>query len=252
MKSIIYAPFLLGSITNAIPAPVSQDPSVRILPGSWRWDLVEWNGPGCPDEGSNATYITRPGFGSNTVDGSEIYYWHFAYPHLKASIGHAGDSDDTASTWCETTLKYTELQPLSLTETDDKYRLRLHKNGTEVIAMYTLDEGVTADWKFTYYYENAPKVCTSCAVVDKISAKGPLKTGSEIAQDLNLQSPAGPGPFPAEECGTSTFKYRIDLALSSTKAGAKGKVSSLEVTESGKPALYGVQPGVSYDFEKCD
>lgn len=69
------------------------------------------------------------------VDGSEIYHWFIAYPHLRVETGK------TESIWCETELEYVELKSsgqgpdATLTPSSD-YRLRLHKDGTQV----TLDD----------------------------------------------------------------------------------------------------------------
>lgn len=89
------------------------------------------------------------------MDGSEIYYWYIAYPHLRASVG---PGTPTATTWCETTLTYTELDQSGKAVVDPQYRLRLHKNGTAMLAKYDLDDGVRADWKFTYYPTDGDQV----------------------------------------------------------------------------------------------
>lgn len=131
------------------PNPSAGDNPVRILPFSWLFNITALSGPGCPDFGQTTPpYVTRPTFGSNTVDGSEIYYWHFAYPHFRASVGP--DNTET-SIWCETTLSYVELDRSGEVAAEPGYRLKLHKNGTAVLASYDLDEGVEATWKVTYY-----------------------------------------------------------------------------------------------------
>lgn len=67
--------------------------------------------------------------------------------------------------WCETTLKYSEYgnSPESKKETAD-YNLRLHKNGTQVMAAYDIWKGTDATWKFTYYPEDDDEVSmVTCA-----------------------------------------------------------------------------------------
>jgi len=75
-------------------------------------------------------------------------------------MASVGPGVERNSSWCELTLSYTESnvpydsgKPLD-TKTSD-YRLKMHKNGTEVLATYLpLEAGATADWKFTYYPED--------------------------------------------------------------------------------------------------
>jgi hypothetical protein len=47
-------------------------------------------------------------------------------------------------------LQYNEYKDLEGKEESDEYRLRVHKNGTRVIATYELDEGVSAKFRFEY------------------------------------------------------------------------------------------------------
>lgn len=140
---------LLAFTGATFALPTASDPPLRILPNFWNYNLTSFRGPGCPTK-SDGPYETRTTFGANTVDGSEIYYWYVAYPYMRASV----DADNKeASVWCETTLKYTELDSTG-TKPQADYRLRLHKNGTSMIADTNLEEGVTAKWTFTYYIED--------------------------------------------------------------------------------------------------
>ncbi|GAB1311375.1 Ubiquitin 3 binding protein But2 C-terminal domain-containing protein [Madurella fahalii] len=229
----------LVGMTYGLPNPSATDDPVRILPFSWRFDITALSGPGCPDFGQTVPpYVTRPTFGSNTVDGSEIYYWHFAYPHIRASVG----PDTTeASTWCETTLSYAELDRSGAVVAEPEYRLKLHKNGTAVIASYDLEEGVEAKWKVTYYTDGESEI------VDTLTIAGPRDAGSyhDISPTEKLVQWVQP------KCGTATIKYRTELTVSAKKEGARGTVSSEEVQYEGKTEYYGVQQGVSYDWEKC-
>jgi hypothetical protein len=144
---------ILGSLglIAALPAP----DVVRILPTNWQYKITSLRGPGCPDFGKDpeVAYTTRLTFGQNTVDGSEIYYWFVAYPHLRVDLN--GDEHS----WCETELSYEEFSDLDGKVVSDDYRLRLHKNGTRVIATYDLEKGVKATFKFEYDEGHGNVVC---------------------------------------------------------------------------------------------
>jgi hypothetical protein len=155
----------MGTALALPSSPITSADPVRILPCSWNFTISALKGPGCPDFADvSQTFTTRPTFGMNTVDGSEIYYWHFAYPYIHLSVGA---EKPEASTWCETTLAYTEQQDCGPDPAvDPAYRLKLHKNGTRMLALYELDEGVEAKWKFTYATDGDDTVSLfGCAVV---------------------------------------------------------------------------------------
>lgn len=154
MKSLIPLTLTLLSTATALPA----DNPLRILPQMWKYEIISLRGPGCPAIDPSETYQNRPTFGQNTVDGSEIYYWFFAFPYLRASVG--GDVAK-ASTWCETTLKYTELNSNQGLEESADFRLRLHKNGTGMVAKYDLEPGTEARWGFTYFPPGEEEVSAS-------------------------------------------------------------------------------------------
>lgn len=148
MKYTTTALALAGLTTTLLALPSPSPSPLRILPPNWSFTITSLLGPGCPDLGKNGTVsrTTRPTFGSNTVDGSEIYYWFIAYPWLRVNL-----ATGPRHTWCETTLAYTEYADVEKKERGEAYRLRLHKNGTRGIATYQLDEGVKAYWDFAYY-----------------------------------------------------------------------------------------------------
>ena len=152
MGSLAVVLAALVATAAGLPSPqtAASEPGLRILPRFWGFNITSLTGPGCPNSGADVPFSTRPTYGSNTVDGSEIYYWHFAYPSLHAAVG-PGAAAAEASTWCETTLSYNELDTLGAPLAKPEYRLKLHKNGTAMQATYELDEGVVAKWKFTYY-----------------------------------------------------------------------------------------------------
>ncbi|KAK4237590.1 hypothetical protein C8A03DRAFT_44564 [Achaetomium macrosporum] len=233
---------LLGT-AFARPSPADSGDPIRILPYSWQYEITALEGPGCPDFNSMEAYSTRPTFGSNTVDGSEIYYWHFAYPHIHLTVD--GDNTPEASIWCETTLKYVELTKTGAPPEVPGYRLRLHKNGTSMIADYGLDEGVEATWTFTYDTDGKGKI------TDTITVSGPRAPGTYT--DISPSaSPAGKTvQYPLPECGVGTIKYRTELTVKATKKGAKGTVASEGVERDGRAQFYGIQQGVSYDWERC-
>ena len=144
MKSYFALAAITG-LTIAHPAPQTADP-IRILPRGWEFSLASYSGPGCPKpDGKDRE--TRLTYGTNTMDGSEIYHWFVAYPAIKAVV----DEDvDEAHSWCETTINYQEYKDYKGKEVAKDYRFRLHKNATRVISTYDLEEGVSAEWKFTY------------------------------------------------------------------------------------------------------
>ncbi|KAH6857150.1 hypothetical protein B0I37DRAFT_300601 [Chaetomium sp. MPI-CAGE-AT-0009] len=237
-------PLLAAVMGTAVarPSPVAADDPVRILPYNWKFEIAALEGPGCPDFGqTEPPRVTRPTFGSNTVDGSEIYYWHFAYPHIRLNV----DAETPeASIWCETTLKYTELEEGGGLNpaVDPDYRLKLHKNGTLMLANYELEEGVKAKWTFTYDTDGEDKI------VDTLAITGPREAGS-------YRDYSAPGAelvqWPLPACGSGTIKYRTELTLSAAKEGAKGTVTSEHSEYEGETQFYGIQQGVSYDWEKC-
>ncbi|RDL37293.1 uncharacterized protein BP5553_04726 [Venustampulla echinocandica] len=251
MKGLFATVFCLFSAAAAIPAttPLEQtheaDP-VRILPYRWQWEMLKFHGPGCPDFGSNASYATRPTYGQNTMDGSEIYLWYFAYPGIKAKIGPGVDESETY-TWCHTELKYTENDNTYNQEPTANYRLRAHKNGTSIMANYQLDKGVTAEWKFTYYPEDADEV------VDEIVIHGPLNNRN--SSTLSWFTENSPKPYPKwnlPSCGGGTIRYKTELTITSKTSEGKGTVNSdITDAQSGGTREYGVQQGVSYDWEHC-
>jgi hypothetical protein len=84
-------------------------------------------------------------------------------------------------------------------------------------------------------------------IVDKLTIAGP-RTGS--SRDISPVSKVVQWALP--KCGTGTIKYRTELTVRATKKGAQGTVSSEQVQYEGKTEFYGVQQGVSYDWEKCE
>jgi hypothetical protein len=142
MKHTTTALTLLG-----LAIPALSDGPIRTLPPNWAFEIAALRGPGCPDQGKDGTLTrnTRLTFGSNTVDGSEIYYWFIAYPWLRVDLAKGQDH-----TWCQATIKYTEYKDLERKDEGEDYKLRLHKNGTKGIMTYDLEEGVKAYWDFAY------------------------------------------------------------------------------------------------------
>lgn len=151
MKSAITIVFGLIGLVTALPAPDVE----RVLPLNWQYKITSLRGPGCPDFGKDdgISRATRLTFGQNTMDGSEIYYWFIAFPHLRVAL------NDIDHSWCETELSYEEFSDLGQKTKTDDYRLRLHKNGTRVIATYDLEKGVKATFKFAYDAGRDDTVC---------------------------------------------------------------------------------------------
>ncbi|PVI05007.1 hypothetical protein DM02DRAFT_517539 [Periconia macrospinosa] len=246
MKSYIALAAISG-LASALPAaaPQESDPIVRTLPPLWTFSLASYNGPGCPKpDGKDRE--TRLTYGQNTMDGSEIYHWFVAYPKIKAKVG--GDVDE-AHSWCETTIAYKEFKDAYGKEPGSDYTFRLHKNDTRIISTYDLEEGVTAEWKFTYSI-NEKEACVS-SIVDELAIDGPFtklpyqwETGTELSESTK--------PVPAAKCGATTFSFRTDLYLKANKEGAKGVVQGEpSKTADGTEVNYGIQQGFSYDWQKC-
>jgi hypothetical protein len=253
---------LLGSLSliTALPAP---DVS-RFLPTNWQYKISSLHGPGCPDFGIDpeAAYTTRLTFGQNTMDGSEIYYWFIAYPHLRV------DLDGAAHSWCETELSYQEFSDLEGKVESEDYRLRLHKNGTRVIATYDLEKGVKATFKAEY--SNGRDTVVRLVVslfslvvaflylantnlfqaTDTVTWTGPLASGQYQKEDSSPVS-ADDVIYKLPKCGAGKIKFRTDLYIEG-KSGLKGYVQSEHRKDAaGVEQYYGVQQGFSYDWEKC-
>lgn len=258
MKSYLAPTLGLISLTAAaaIPSP-DAEPIVRILPTNWNFNITSLRGPGCPDF-SNADpkkYNTRLTYGMNTMDGSEIYYWHAAYPYLRASLA------DQAHSWCETELSYTEYADLERTKKGEFYRMRLHKNGTRVLGTYDLEEGVKATYEVTYEAGRGREVCnTECTyyhhsnnftqITDEITIIGPYNSG-RYGQADNSPVPKKPEIYKLPKCGSGSVKFRVDLYVEGKK-GKKGVAASEKITTTdGSEQYYGTQIGWSYDWEKC-
>jgi hypothetical protein len=114
---------LLTGLVAALP-PASRD-VVRVLPPNWGFEITSLKGPACPEMGVQLRE-TQLTYGSNTVDGSEIYYWFIAFPYLKVELGK------TESLYCDVELQYREYKDGPKSEEGSDYLLRMHKNGTAV------------------------------------------------------------------------------------------------------------------------
>lgn len=171
MKSKPLFAHFLASTTLASPILTRQEPSDVLIPEFWTFDLLSWNGPGCPDypkyngtETDNS--FTRQSIGPYLFNSSADTWWfYFAYPWMRVRLsdisGHAAKSNNT---WCESTIKYQEMANDYGTrrkEEESKYRLRMHKNGTTIEAVYKLRDGMSAEWKVTYLAENGDEVLVS-------------------------------------------------------------------------------------------
>ncbi|KAF2821520.1 hypothetical protein CC86DRAFT_373832 [Ophiobolus disseminans] len=238
MKFVLATALSLTSLVAAAALPTDEF-GPRVNPRLWIYSIKSFKGPGCPDfgkpEGTDRT--TRLTFGQNTVDGTEIYYWFVAYPHLRVST--AGETHS----WCETEVAYKEFSDLDAKVPANDYRLRLHKNGTRVIATYDLEAGTKATFKFTYEAGDDE-------ITDTVALQGPLASGT-YQQEHTSPVSKDPELYKFPKCGTATIKFRTDLYISGEK-GKKGVVDSEHSTDkAGKEQYYGIQQGFSYDWEKC-
>ncbi|KAF2030785.1 hypothetical protein EK21DRAFT_100259 [Setomelanomma holmii] len=230
MKSVVSTALGLVGFAFALPAPEV----IRVLPTNWQYNISSLKGPGCPDFGADTqtAYATRLTYGQNTMDGSEIYYWFVAYPYLRVNL------DEEDHVWCETELSYIEFKDLDGKIKGDDYKLRLHKNGTRVIATYDLDEGVKATFKFTYDTGDDE-------IIDTVVWKGPLASGQYQKEDSS-PNPQSPEMYKLPKCGEGKIKFRTDLYIS----GREGKFGYV-ASETTNGQYYGIQQGFSYDWEKC-
>lgn len=156
----------LAGIATAIAIPTPNNNVERILPPNWKFEIASLRGPGCPDFGADPEKerVTRTTYGQNTMDGSEIYYWFVAYPHLRVDLAKTDHS------WCETEIAYTEYKDADRTTKGDAFNLRLHKNGTRAIATYDLEEGVKATLEFKYEVKKGDEVCsTHCFLIHAVT-----------------------------------------------------------------------------------
>ncbi|EAT79825.1 hypothetical protein SNOG_13025 [Parastagonospora nodorum SN15] len=236
MKSTIAA--TLSLIYSAIALPAAEP--LRVLPSNWQYQITSLRGPGCPDFGKDPDVgrTTRLTFGQNTMDGSEIYYWFVAYPHLRVDLA------ENDHVWCETELSYEEFKDVTQTVKSADYRLRLHKNGTRVIATYDLENSVQAMFKFTY--EEANKK----SITDVITWNGPLASGQYQKEDSSAGRKEEIYKLP--KCGAGKIKFRTELSITGKK-GLKGFVASEHSKDTaGIEQYYGIQQGFSYDWENCD
>ena len=91
------------------------------------------------------------------------------------------------------------------------------------------------------------KISCVVQIVDTLTV-----AGRRVAGSYHDNTPvSGLVQWALPECGSGTIKFRTELRLSATKKGAKGTVSSEQVQYEGKTEFYGLQQGVSYDWEKC-
>ncbi|CAG5178744.1 uncharacterized protein ALTATR162_LOCUS8854 [Alternaria atra] len=224
---------------------LAQPNPLRILPPNWSFTISSIRGPGCPDSGKNGTFsrTTRPTFGSNTVDGSEIYYWFIAYPWMRVDL-----ENGPRHTWCETTLSYKEYKDVDMIAEAEDYKLRLHKNGTKGIMTYELDEGVQVYWDFAYYVgEGSGRT----EVADTIALTGPASSG-QYAQEYYSNISYPPELIPQSNCGSGTFTFRTEMWVEG-KEGQQGVVDSEHsYSEELGNQYYGAQQGFSYDWQKCE
>lgn len=243
MRSLLLASTVLLAGVFAIPTP-SADP-IRTLPPVWQFDIADLKGPGCPDLHSDRAHKTRHNYGQNTVDGTEIYYNVFAYPYMNVSIP---EGETSASIWCETTVKYIEYDSWSSKNPGfaADYRIRPHKNGSLAGAIYDLEEGVKAEWKFTYDTPSDKKI------VDTMSISGPLKNKYQSDDFLYTQN-LSPEQWKSPECGGTMIKFRVELTVTADKPGKKGIATSETIKgTNGDSWNYGTWLGISFDWEKCN
>ncbi|KAF1834878.1 hypothetical protein BDW02DRAFT_588534 [Decorospora gaudefroyi] len=239
-----YAAAILGLIGLSTAVALPADDPERILPPNWTFEIEHLKGPGCPDQGNEGSdgRITRPTYGSNTVDGSEIYYWFIAYPWMRVDL-----AEGPSHTWCEATIKYTEYKDTEKTEEGEDYRLRLHKNGTRGIMTYDLDAGCRCTGTLPTRLPT-----TKMYIVDTITLTGPLQSPQQHSKEHSSDVSYPPELIPQPECGSGTFSFHTELWVKGGE-GQTGIVASETVYSKDTVGVqyYGTQQGFSYDWEKC-
>lgn len=87
-------------------------------------------------------------------------------------------------------------------------------------------------------------------MVDTILVNGPRHT--TLSDDHDYSAPASElVQWKLPNCGAGYIKFRTELTLMALKDGANGTVGSELITHNGRSGYYGVQPGISYDWEHC-
>ena len=87
-------------------------------------------------------------------------------------------------------------------------------------------------------------------MVDTIVVNGPRDVSDGDVRIQSTQHQVVQWALP--ECGSGTVKYRTELTVKAKKEGASGTVRPEQVQYQGKTESYGIQQGISYDWEYCD
>ncbi|KAL5371801.1 hypothetical protein DPSP01_013982 [Paraphaeosphaeria sporulosa] len=258
MKTRIIVQALFVGFTAALPSFISsrQDPLPSPeCPETWFFNIDSFSGPGCPDSapGFNATHgRTDQGWGSHFMPGCHTPWAWFTLPYTEASVG-AGVRE--SKTYCELRLKWREMKgdtyPIEVPLDQAAWKLKMHRNGTTMEAGYAIDEGVRADWRFTYWMDEADD---NSKLVDKIVVRGPLANKTLPVKQLDWsQGEKKTLEWTAPQCGIAYVKVRVDLELRAENAGAMGTVFPTRIG-SGVAHDYGWPGpllGISHDFEPC-
>lgn len=140
--------FSLLSMTLAIPTSSADYP----YPEGSTIMVVKNEGPGCPLQSKDRRIsVVDYMWGQNWVDEStNTMIWEYAL-NLPITMGPAVWGADTseANRWCSHEWKFVKTAG---------YRLKMHTNGTEVIARYRIGERATVTWKITYYPPDGDEV----------------------------------------------------------------------------------------------
>lgn len=146
---------LLGLVGLGMSMPtVGTRPGDSEFPDEF-WDLMDYEGPGCPQEKINGRY---PALYHGEGAWNTPRAWFFGFPGMSAKIGPGIDQSE-AYTWCIATLRYMErginwTTPSGSLENwvpNKTYRPTININGTWTYSKYNLDSDVTAEWTITYY-----------------------------------------------------------------------------------------------------
>ncbi|KAF2450402.1 hypothetical protein P171DRAFT_516287 [Karstenula rhodostoma CBS 690.94] len=242
MRTRVITQVLFVGATAALLNFVSarQDPLPPLeCPETWLFNIASFSGPGCPiaRQASRDTRTQRSGLGLPP----------------RPSVG-AGVRE--SKTYCEMQLKWGEMKgdtyPIEIPLNQAAWKLKMHRNGTTIEAGYAIDEGVRADWRFTYWMDEADD---NAKLVDEIAVVGPLINNAPPVKQLDWsQADKKTLEWTAPQCGVAYIKVRVDLELIAENARANGTVFPTRVG-SGIDDDYGWPGpllGASHDFEPCE
>jgi hypothetical protein len=167
-KLLLSLPLATTAVSTPIIAHRPVDPSEQYNgPEAWMFTLKDFSGEACPD--FNATsrtdgYMpTRLDLGPIYNSSLSTYWWYMAFPWMQAQL-NVNDTSRLKRMRCEFTIQYEQVTEYGGSIPVDKrtHRLKLHKNGSLILANYRLDKDVAAEWQVRYVDLDYGTVEVSC------------------------------------------------------------------------------------------